>query len=182
MHVARESSLRLLHVQGEEGLNGDSPPSLSYFLSVHVHFVLPEQYPNAAPPHVEVRSSLGWLLTKVVSDLESTLTPFWEWCDRSTVPFDFVNRVQEQTNVALRLSAITVPKEFPQQRLTFDHKASKKTFDKDSYEYGICLDNKRATACHRMEYCNRVFCVQCLQDLQQLHSTRQHGRYPMPWF
>ncbi|KAF2029483.1 RWD-domain-containing protein [Setomelanomma holmii] len=137
--------------------------SVSFLPSLHVSFTLPDGYP-AAPPQIQLHTAPDRIPRDKIDALLEAVITLWEENGRSLVMYDWLSFVQEQADLAFGLSVLVVAKQLYAELLSFNYTASKDNFNKASSSCGICLDDKRGSACHRMDHCHHVFCIQCLRD------------------
>lgn len=136
--------------------------------SLQIYVTLPEGYPENKPPVVKISTSPPWLPDHIVKKLEGRVDELWEDMGHDQVIFTYVDDVQQSVDDVFGLvdqeSTLEVGPEHKIAILDYDLEAKKRTFQKSTFDCGICLDPKKGLACHRMLDCGHVFCVQCLQD------------------
>ncbi|ETS79615.1 hypothetical protein PFICI_09468 [Pestalotiopsis fici W106-1] len=136
--------------------------------SLQIYVTLPEGYPENKPPAIKISTSPPWLPAHIVKRLEGRVEELWEDMGRDQVIFTYVDDVQQSVDDVFGLvdqeSTLEVGPEHKIAILDYDLEAKKRTFQRSTFDCGICLDPKKGLACHRMLDCGHVFCVQCLQD------------------
>jgi E3 ubiquitin-protein ligase RNF14 len=138
--------------------------SVSSLPHVRFEFALPEGYPNSAPPQIAITCANSWAPSGVAEELLATCISLSEDYGHAQVLFALISHVEEQANSAFEATQLTVTNDVLTNLLDFDRQQKKRSFDQETHDCGVCLDPKKGSACHRMEHCGHVFCVECLQD------------------
>ena len=140
---------------------------LSYLPPLTIDLKLPGGYPSDLPP--EFRLSSLWIPSEKLEDLEAHLRSLWEENGRNAVVYDFIDYLQQLSEKAfdVDMSRDGVSQEGQHLEivlLDYDLMMQKAKFDEETFECGICLEPKKGKACHRLNLCGHVFCVECLKD------------------
>ena len=142
---------------------------------------LPRGYPPDEPPLVTISTQDSWLDKGRISELERDATRTWQSLGHEQMIYAFIDHLQEEAETCFGISD---PMEFPRETivslLDFDLKARRSKFENGTFDCGICLGDsicesivhvtdvisepKKGTACHRLQLCSHVFCLDCLQD------------------
>jgi E3 ubiquitin-protein ligase RNF14 len=61
-------------------------------------------------------------------------------------------------------TVLKLPQSLKDALLDLNERLEKETFEKQTFDCGICLDPKKGTQCYRIRHCGHVFCIKCLQD------------------
>ncbi|KAI2641707.1 RWD-domain-containing protein [Hypomontagnella submonticulosa] len=142
--------------------------ALSNLPSLQVRIKLPEGYPQKFPPKVSISTSPPWLSEQILRKLENDVVTLWEDIGRDQVIFTYIDNLQQSAEDIFGLvdgkGHLEVGPEHKIAILDYDIKAKQRSFEKETFDCGICLDPKKGTVCHRMLDCGHVFCVQCLQE------------------
>lgn len=128
---------------------------------VRIIFELPSSYPNAAAPVVNLDTS--WLPNEVARQLEMEISSTWEKYDRTQVMYTYVSYLEELAEQAFGVDNLEVSDDVLKHLLAYNKEAIWQVFQQGTYECGICLDPKKGSLCYRMEDCEHVFCIECLQ-------------------
>lgn len=138
--------------------------TVSHLPAVRITFALADDYPAAEAPQINLQATPSWLPDTTIQEVEEIAKSLWEGYGRTAILFAYVSDVDSRIKTAFGLSNLQVTSEVLTQLLDFDRKAKKMQFDKGTYDCGVCLDPKKGSACHRMDACGHVFCIQCLED------------------
>ncbi|KAK2591016.1 hypothetical protein QQS21_011294 [Conoideocrella luteorostrata] len=129
---------------------------------------LPDGYPSEAPPHVTLSTAPQWLADATLRALEDDGPRLWEEAGRDMVAYAYIDHLQREAETVFGTISsdgkLEVNAEHKLAVLDFDIKAKKASFEKETFECGICLDPKKGSKCHKMMDCGHIFCLQCLQD------------------
>ena len=140
---------------------------LSYMPPLTMDIKLPEGYPSGKFPQSNLSSS--WIPKKKLRELEDRLRSLWEENGRNAVIYDYIDYLQQLSEKAFEvdLSWDTVSQggqRLEVSLLDYDLKMRKAKFDEETFECGICIEPKKGKACHRLNLCGHVFCIECLKD------------------
>ena len=154
--------------------NGSVPPKatqaekdvhrLAYLPPLRVHVELPAQYPAETPPKVELSTSPLWLPIDAIARLQKEAHSLWEEYSGGQMLFAYVSYLQEAAESTFDLAEIALPNSLKDELLQYSQRMKKELFDKETFECDVCLNPKKGSLCYRMERCNHVFCVNCLQE------------------
>ncbi|KAF1364251.1 hypothetical protein EJ07DRAFT_162076 [Lizonia empirigonia] len=136
--------------------------AISHLPLTGVFFELPEQYPTAAAPAVQLEAD--WIPGDVLSDLEIHVLAIWGEYSGSQVVYAYISYVQEAAESAFGLEKLEIASSLLPQLLKHDCDTKRQVFEKGTYECGVCLDPKQGVSCHSMSDCGHVFCIECLQS------------------
>ncbi|KAL8788991.1 MAG: hypothetical protein Q9213_001400 [Squamulea squamosa] len=162
----------------DAGLEGHSRPAthatfeiheLSHLPPIQLQIHLPPTYPIEQPPELKLVSEIPWLSEKALKILECEGNNLWEEMGHSQVLFAYIDHLREAADKAFGLTStradpVTIAAELRIGLLDYDLKAKQTTFERATFECGVCLEPKKGAVCHRMTLCGHVFCVECLQD------------------
>ncbi|KAF2250694.1 RWD-domain-containing protein [Trematosphaeria pertusa] len=137
---------------------------LAYLPPLHVEITLPAEYPAAAPPAVKLSTTRSWLPTATLEALSKEARSLWAEYGGGPVLYAYVSYLQEAAETAFGLSELTLASGMKADLLAYSKQMKRELFDKETFDCGVCLEPKKGSACYRMERCNHVFCVACLQD------------------
>ena len=132
-----------------------------YLPPVRICFKLPNGYPDAAAPLVSVDAS--WLPTEVARQLETTSSSTWEEYGRTQIMYAYVSYLEEAAGEAFGMHSLEVSDDVLKHLLVYNKDATRQVFQHGTYECGICLDPENGSLCYQIEYCEHVFCIECLQ-------------------
>lgn len=153
---------------GEANLAANlEPHNLNYLPSLHLQLVLPEGYPAEFPPKFRLSTSPEWLSEEQLYNLQVKGDLIWEDNGRTEMIFDYIDLLQQAAENAFGCGEgkdFQVPHEYKIALLDYDIKATQASFEKETFDCGVCLDPKKGSVCHKMVDCGHVFCVDCLQD------------------
>ncbi|KAL8728577.1 MAG: hypothetical protein Q9166_005310 [cf. Caloplaca sp. 2 TL-2023] len=142
---------------------------LSYLPPLHLSVQLPPKYPTEQPPEIRLVTEVPWLPEEILRRLEKEGCTLWKEMGHSQVLFAYIDHLREAADDGFGLQSsktepFTLSQELRIGLLDFDLKAKQATFERTTYECGVCLEPKKGAVCHRMTLCGHVFCVDCLQD------------------
>ncbi|KAF9731927.1 hypothetical protein PMIN06_012845 [Paraphaeosphaeria minitans] len=137
---------------------------IAYLPPLRLEVDLPAEYPAEAPPKVNLSTSPSWLPPATAEILEKKAHALWEEYSGEQVLFAYVSHLQEAAETAFGLSELTLPDTVQTELLEYSKRMKRELFDKETFDCEVCLEPKKGSVCYRMERCNHVFCVQCLQD------------------
>jgi E3 ubiquitin-protein ligase RNF14 len=140
--------------------------TISHLPSLKLQMVLPDGYPSEIAPIVKLSSDPNWIPNETIRGLERQATEIWEQYGRSQMAYDFIDSIQQASDRAfdqpingfLDLEGAMQP-----GIVKFNKEATKRLFDVETFDCGVCLDPKKGANCHRMHKCGHVFCVDCLR-------------------
>jgi len=116
---------------------------LSHLPPVLIQITLPEGYPEQEAPNITISTTPPWLPQEVVRRLETDGPRLWEDSGRYEIAYTYVDHVQQQAEEAFGLlgdkGALEVDSEHKIAILDYDIKARKATFEKSTFDCGICL-------------------------------------------
>ena len=142
---------------------------ISYLPPLHLEMALPEGYPKRCPPALKLASSPPWLTDTILEKLEKDGHALWEEYGDMPMLFTYVSQLQEAAETAFGLlndsgEPAKLPLALKTAILELDSKLKRETFDKETFDCGVCLEPKKGSVCYRLERCGHVFCKECLQD------------------
>jgi E3 ubiquitin-protein ligase RNF14 len=137
---------------------------LAYLPSVRLHITLPLEYPATAPPIIKVSTSPSWLPNATADSLAKQAHSLWEEYGGGQVLFTYISYLQEAAEGAFGLAELTLPSVLQADLDAYSKRMKRELFDKETFDCQVCLEPKKGSVCYRMERCNHVFCVACLQD------------------
>ena len=143
---------------------------LSYLPSLRLNILLPGGYPYHAPPKLKLETRLPWLPATLIRKHEARSAQLWEEYGRVQILYVLIDHLQQAAEDGFGLDrnalndAEDISTDLKLQLLDHDAQKKKEIFEKESFSCGICLEPKKGTACHRLERCRHVFCVDCLRD------------------
>ncbi|CAI6334020.1 unnamed protein product [Periconia digitata] len=135
---------------------------LAYLPPLHLHITLPVGYPEA-PPSVTVSTVPSWLPPDVTAKLANQALLLWEEYGGGQL-FTYISHLQEAAETTFGLSELTLPSDLKPDLLAYSIRTKRELFDKETFECEVCLEPKKGSVCYRMQRCNHVFCIACLQD------------------
>jgi E3 ubiquitin-protein ligase RNF14 len=137
---------------------------LAYLPSIHLHITLPAEYPATAPPSILLSTSPSWLPSATADTLVKEASSLWEEYGGGQVLFTYISYLQEAAETAFGLTELTLPSSLQADLEAYSKRMKRELFDKETFDCQVCLEPKKGSVCYRMERCNHVFCVACLQD------------------
>ncbi|KAF1844807.1 RING finger protein-like protein [Cucurbitaria berberidis CBS 394.84] len=137
---------------------------LAYLPLLHLHIILPAEYPAETCPVVKVSTSPSWLPEHVLNRLADEANSIWEEYGGGTILFSYISSMQEQADASFGLEDLTLASSMRAELVEYSRRMKKELFDKETFDCGVCLEPKKGSACYRMERCSHVFCIACLQD------------------
>ena len=137
---------------------------IPYLPPLRLDLHLPLQYPAHSPPSVHITTSPSWLPIHTVQRLEKDAHSLWEEYSRGQMLFAYISYLQEAAEATFDLSGVSLPDSTRTKFLEHSERMKKELFDKETFDCDVCLEPKKGSMCYRMERCNHVFCVHCLQD------------------
>ncbi|KAL9102250.1 MAG: hypothetical protein Q9163_002586 [Psora crenata] len=138
---------------------------LSHLPPLNVQISLPEGYPATQAPAIKLSTQEHWLASDKLQELETSARTLWENMGHDQVLYAYIDQLREAAEGGFGLhDTLQVSPGLLLALLDFDHKAKKAKFERESFECGVCLEPKKGSACHRLQLCSHVFCVDCLQD------------------
>ncbi|KAA8913137.1 RWD domain-containing protein [Sphaerosporella brunnea] len=145
--------------------SGETPVLLEHLPPVKLQFSLPEAYPAAAPPTLELSTTPAWLLPEKLSAITQQCLDLWEELGHGQVVWAIVDHLQQCAERAFDVAApFCVSDELHAELVEFNEKTKHEIFNKGTYDCGICLEPKKGTVCHALRSCGHVFCRPCLRD------------------
>ncbi|WYZ38885.1 hypothetical protein EsH8_III_000799 [Colletotrichum jinshuiense] len=141
---------------------------LSHLPAVAVRIDLPKGYPSEKPPRVSISTSPPWLSKVVTTKLEDDGPRLWEEMGRDMVAFTYIDHVQQAADDVFGMvdgtGALEIDPLHKIAILDYDIEAARASFEKETFDCGVCLDPKKGSVCHKMLDCGHIFCTQCLQE------------------
>lgn len=137
---------------------------IAYLPPLRLDVQLPAQYPAHAPPTVHITTSPSWLPSDTVQRLEKEASSLWEEYSGGQMLFAYLTYLQEAAETTFDLSHVSLPDGVKAELLDYSKRMKKELFDKETFDCDVCLEPKKGSVCYRMERCNHVFCIACLQD------------------
>ncbi|KAF1961253.1 RWD-domain-containing protein [Byssothecium circinans] len=137
---------------------------LAYLPPVHLEITLPTGYPAEAPPSVNISTTPSWLPRTTIDKLVEEAQSLWDEYGGGPMLFAYISYLQEGAETTFGLSKLTLPSTLRTDLLAYSTKTKRELFDKETFDCEVCLEPKKGSACYRMQRCNHVFCVVCLQD------------------
>ncbi|KAJ4287619.1 hypothetical protein N0V90_012322 [Kalmusia sp. IMI 367209] len=137
---------------------------VAYLPPLHLEIELPSQYPAEAPPSVKLSTTPSWLPSEAIIALTKEAHSLWEEYGGGQVLFSYVSYLQEAAETAFGLNELSLPVMVKAELLQFSKRMKQELFDKETFDCEVCLEPKKGSVCYRMERCNHVFCIACLQD------------------
>lgn len=137
---------------------------IAYLPPLRLDIDLAAAYPAEAPPGVKLSTSHSWLPLDTVGSLERQACALWEEYGCMQVLYTYISYLQEAAETSFGLSELTLPAIIQNDLLVYSNRMKWELFDKETFDCEVCLEPKKGSVCYRMERCNHVFCVQCLQD------------------
>ncbi|CAF9916802.1 MAG: hypothetical protein GOMPHAMPRED_001109 [Gomphillus americanus] len=178
---ASQIAERLEHVSLQEKLELHGPPvsnvtamlmevkEISHLPPLKIDIQLPQDYPSTSPPVIHLSSELSWIPETRLRTLETEAKALWEELGHNQVLYDYIDLLQQAADDGFDLvpkdgSAVTFPATLEVALLDYDLKMKRRKFEESTFDCGVCLEPKKGTACYRLQDCNHVFCVECLQS------------------
>lgn len=137
---------------------------LGYLPAIHVDILLPPEYPATAPPTIQISTEPPWLPSNTIRALIDKARSLWEEYGGGQVLFAYISYLQEAAEAAFELCEIVLPSSLQPPLEAYSKRMKRELFDKETFDCQVCLEPKKGSACYRMERCNHVFCIGCLQD------------------
>ena len=125
--------------------------NLSYLPALRLHITLPEGYPSKRAPIFELSTAPAWLSRSYLDDLQNKGEHMWEEGGHTEIVYGYIDSLQQAAENAFGHSdgeALVVPQDFKIALLDYDIKATQATFEKETFECGVCL-GKMITGKHR---------------------------------
>lgn len=156
---------------------------LAHLPPLKLDLALPDGYPSEKPPLVDIRSS--WLPRPALTALKDASQQVWERMGKDQAVFAYIDYLRDAADNGFGLSSVggeplDLSPDLEISLLDFDLKAKRAKFEQETFECGICLgtkpsnpikatanartEPKKGSACHRLQLCSHVFCVECMQD------------------
>lgn len=160
------------------GLDANAPATDDAVQDVHyvshlppltLQIQLPQGYPNEKPPVFILRTKPSWLPESILQTLREAGNTLWEEMGRDQVVYTYIDYLQQAAEGGFNLisnngGSLRVPRDMKIALLDFSIKATRATFERGTFDCGVCLEPKKGSVCHRLLLCRHVFCVACLQD------------------
>lgn len=143
---------------------GQGVERLAHLPPLHLRITLPPGYPAEAPPSVALSTSPPWLPSDTCDKLAGEAQLLWEEYGKYQMLFAYVNYLAEAAITAFDLSELTLPSGLRGALLAYSTQTKQELFNDETFNCEVCLEPKKGSACYRMQRCNHVFCVACLQD------------------
>lgn len=145
---------------------------------ITLHIDLPEPYPNDEPPKVQLTTQHDWLPKEKLAELEAEVANLWEEYGHCQILFSYIDSLQQAAERGFDFhhsaeGCLVLPAGQESTLVAFAVKKEQETFNKGTFDCGICLEPKKGSACYRMNRCGHVFCRQCLQDFY--HDAIKEG-------
>ncbi|KAF1967351.1 RWD-domain-containing protein [Bimuria novae-zelandiae CBS 107.79] len=137
---------------------------LAYLPPLCLKVELPAQYPAEAPPKVNLTTSPSWVPLDAIEKLEREAYLLWGEYSGGQMLFAYISYLQEAAETTFGLSELLLPDSVKAELLYYSKCTKKELFDQETFDCEVCLEPKKGSVCYRMERCNHVFCVNCLQD------------------
>lgn len=137
---------------------------VAYLPPLRLEIDLPAGYPTEAPPIVKLSTSPAWLPSDSEDKLTKEAFSLWEEYSGGQMLFAYVSYLQEAAENAFELSELAISDSLKDKLLQYSTRTKRELFDNETFDCEVCLEPKKGSACYRMERCNHVFCIQCLQD------------------
>ena len=120
---------------------------LSHLPSLKLRVDLPDGYPFAKPPTLDVASELSWLPESKLRELKDAGYTIWEDLGRDQTLFAYIDYLQQAAEAGFSLlqpkdSALELPRDLEITLLDYDQKAKRAKFEQETFECGICLGRK----------------------------------------
>jgi E3 ubiquitin-protein ligase RNF14 len=115
---------------------------LSYLPPLQLHIVLPEGYPATSPPRFELSTEPEWLSRAYLDELQAKGEQMWEEVGHTEVVYEYLDSLQQAAEIAFGYAegkVLEIPQEFKIALLDYDIKATQATFDKETFDCGVCL-------------------------------------------
>ncbi|KAI9690092.1 MAG: translation termination inhibitor protein itt1 [Bogoriella megaspora] len=140
---------------------------LRHLPPIGLQIILPEGYPSDAAPQFTLSCEPKWVPDDTLRKLEWNGLDLWEEYGHDQVVYTYIDQLKQSAECAFGL-AVDGPLELSQNMrialLDYDKTAKRQKFDQETFDCGICLEPKKGVVCHRMNRCEHVFCIPCLQD------------------
>lgn len=129
-------------------INGTVPQPVDSLLVSHLpplslKVILPDGYPSHHPPRVAISTTPQWLSRAVLSKLEDDGPRLWGQAGKDMIAYAYIDHVQREAETVFgAVSAAGTLEVDPQHKLAvldFDINAKKATFEKETFECGVCL-------------------------------------------
>jgi E3 ubiquitin-protein ligase RNF14 len=143
---------------------------LSHLPPLHLEITLPEGYPETLPLCVKLTTTPPWLPDSVLEKLTSDGAVLWEEYGHMQTLYAYVSQLQEAAETAFGLAdnsaegPLKLPSPLKTVILDLNNQIKRETFEKETFDCGVCLEPKKGAVCYRLERCGHVFCQGCLQD------------------
>lgn len=123
---------------------------VSYLLPLSLRIALSDGYPAERPPVLAV-STPEWLPPEMLAGLEDDARRLWDEAGRDLVAYAYIDHVQRAAaDVFGAVSAEGTLEVDPEHKLAvldYDIKAKKAAFDRETFECGVCLGERRSCLC-----------------------------------
>jgi E3 ubiquitin-protein ligase RNF14 len=143
---------------------------LSHLPPLCIEISLPEGYPAHKPPFVKLTTNPPWIPDIVLQKLETDGKLLWEEYGDMPMLFAYVSQLQEAAETAFGLAdnpdegPLKLPSPLKTALLDLNNQIKRETFEKETFDCGVCLEPKKGAVCYRLERCGHVFCQGCLRD------------------
>lgn len=140
--------------------------TLTYLPPLCLKIHLPQGYPEELPPTFLIDSSPAWLPPEVLIRLNDEGRTLWEEYGRGQIVYAYIDFLQAEAEKGFALgdTPLVLPSTLQAPLVAYDRRAKRTKFEKETFTCGICLEPKKGSACYRLQHCQHVFCVACLQD------------------
>ncbi|KAK3937677.1 RWD domain-containing protein [Diplogelasinospora grovesii] len=156
------------NINGNAGVNAVESHELAHLPSLHLEIAFGPEYPAEQPPKITISTNPPWIPAETVKRLEDDGPRLWEEMGRDIVGFTYIDHIQQCADDVFGLvgekGGLEVDPKHKIAILDYDITAKRASFERETFDCGVCLDPKKGSTCHRMMDCGHVFCIECLRD------------------
>jgi E3 ubiquitin-protein ligase RNF14 len=139
---------------GDRFQGGDAPPEETHVLThlppIRLQITLPVGYPTEVPPIFHVATNPQWIPEDIIHQLHQDGARLWEEIGHDQVVYAYIDHLQQAAENAFGIVAgktgnvddetrLEMSPEHKIAILDYDIKIKKATFEKETFDCGICL-------------------------------------------
>lgn len=140
--------------------------NLSHLPPLHLQIILPTGYPSEQPPVFELSTAPSWLGEGTLAQLQLYGEQLWHEFGQDQVVFAYLDHLQQAAENAFGAldenGRLHVPLDHKIALLDFDIKARRATFEKGTFECGVCLGRLMMYS-----YCSPKGYTDCFSQIQR---------------
>lgn len=116
---------------------------LSHLPPLRLQILLPTGYPSEKAPVFELSTAPSWLREGTLAELQSYGEQLWQEFGQDQVVFAYLDHLQNAAEAVFgaldESGRLHIPREHKIALLDFDLRAKRATFEKGTFECGVCL-------------------------------------------